>query len=126
MEEGLRYADESDPPLKPEDVRDARWKLVKDVEMKMRQFSDAQEHLKILLDGAVEKNQRHRQNHEKLEGDAEQLDLYGLILLQVNLKPKEAAEVFEDAITVAPDHVDSYFGLAERTCSSVRRPRPRR
>jgi tetratricopeptide (TPR) repeat protein len=112
LEEGLRNWDESAPPLSPEKVREARWKLVKEVALKIGQFSDAEEHLKTLLDGAVEKNQQHRQHGEKPEGDPEQLDLYGQILLQVKLKPKEAAEVFEDAIAIAPERVDSYFNLA--------------
>ena len=80
LEEGLRKSDDAKPPLSPDEIREARWKLAKDVELKMGLVSDARKHLLDLLDGAVEKNQRHRQNREKPEGDPEQLELYGQIL----------------------------------------------
>lgn len=115
LEDGLRNSDDSSPPLTPDQVRDGRWTLVHDVLLKtrsLRDFSDAKEHLRNLLDGAVERNQQHRQNREKPEGDPEQLDLYGQ-LVAVDHNYKNAAEIFEDAIAISPDRVDSYRHLAE-------------
>ena len=99
------------PPLTAEEISAARWKLVKEVAIRIGRFPDAQEHLDVLLDGAVEKNLRHRRNHEKPEGDPEQLELYGQILL-FNLKYQEACGVFEDVIAIDPGRVDAYSGLA--------------
>ena len=60
----------------------------------------------------MEKNHRHRQNHEKPEGDPEQLELYGQILVH-DRDFKKAIEVFEDSIAIAPDRVAPYCLLAD-------------
>ncbi len=111
FEDGLRHVDDAQPPLTAEEISAVRWKLVKEVAIRIGRLPDAQEHLDVLLDGAVEKNLRHRRNHEKPEGDPEQLELYGQILL-FNLKYQEACGVFEDVIAIDPGRVDAYSGLA--------------
>jgi cellulose synthase operon protein C len=113
-EEGLRMIDNSEPPVKPEQIVEARRQLVKDVAMdpRVRAYSAAEAHLEILLDGAVEKNLQHKKNGEKLEGDPELLVLYGQLLSGYRLKDKEACEIFRDAMTIAPDQFDAYLCLA--------------
>ena len=40
LEEGLRKSDDAVPPLSLDEIREARWKLVKDVEVRMGQIQD--------------------------------------------------------------------------------------
>jgi tetratricopeptide (TPR) repeat protein len=125
LEDALRLADKSDPPIgkDPEEVakivRDARLRLVKDVTMKIGPAEAMKAHLEILLEGTLDENKRRKRNGQKPEGDAELLDLYGVSLVY-SKSEKEACEFFQDAITIAPDRVDSYLNLASVMRRSLR------
>ena len=114
LEDALRAADKSVPPVSPEDIRDARLRLVKDVTMKVGPVDAAKAHLEILLEGTIDDNKRRKRANppEKPQGDAELLDLYGLALVY-NRNEKDACEFFQDAIAIAPDRVESYLHLAD-------------
>ncbi len=117
LEEGLRLADKSSPPVPPDVVREARIRLVKDVAFRLIPADKqgiiaaaAKAHLEILLDGAVERNARKAKG-EKPTGDPELLDLYAQ-LLSLDKKDKEACDIYRDAILIKPDRLDSSEHLA--------------
>jgi tetratricopeptide (TPR) repeat protein len=115
LEEGLRLADTASPPLSPAEIRDARLRMVKDVAIKLRTSESvqaAQAHLEILLGGTIDENKRRKRNGEKPEGDAELLDLYAQLLGINGKDEKDAFEILRDAISIAPDRVDTYWDLA--------------
>ncbi len=113
LEDALRLADKSVPPVPPEEIRDARLKLVKDVTMKIGPVDAMKAHLEILLEGTIDENKRRKRANppEKPQGDAELLDLYGMALI-FGRNETDAREIFQDAILIAPDRVDSYLHLA--------------
>ena len=117
LEDALRLADKSvpkideDPATAAKIVRDARLKLVKDVTMKIGPVEAMKAHLDILLEGAIDENKRRKRKGEKPQGDAELLDLYGQALVYGH-NETDACEIFQDAISIAPDRVDSYLHLA--------------
>ena len=95
LEEVLRTADAS---LSPEDLREARRKLV-DVFLMMypRRWQDAELHMNILL--------------KETPNDPELLDLYGQILVG-NGKDELACQQFRKAVEIAPTQINSYVRLA--------------
>ena len=113
LEDALRLADKSEPPLSPEEIRDARLRLIKDVTMKIGPVDAMKAHLEILLEGTIDENKRRKRANppEKPQGDAELLDLYGLALVY-SRSEKDACEFFQDAIAIAPDREESYLHLA--------------
>jgi tetratricopeptide (TPR) repeat protein len=114
LEDALRSTDKSVPPVAPEDVRNARLRLAKDVAMKLgslEAWQAAQAHLDILLEGTLDDNKRRKRNGQKPEGDAELLDLYAQALIYTR-NEKEACEVLQDALSIAPDRVDTSLHLA--------------
>lgn len=111
LEDALRLADKSEPPVSPEEIRNARLRLVKDVTMKIGPVEAMKSHLEILLGDTLEDNKRLKRNSKKPTGDAELLDLYGQALIY-SRNETGACEIFRDAISIAPDRVDSYLHLA--------------